>query len=57
MAFRDSTNGYFEVKDCSKGDTLHILSAKVKKCAESVGVKVTELNFVKLERNDGGEEE
>ena len=57
MAFRDSTNAYFEVKDCSKGDTLHILSAKVKKCVESVGVKVTELNFVKLEHNDRGEEE
>lgn len=57
MAFRDSTNGYFEVKDCIKGDTLHILRAKVKQCVESVGVKVTKLNFVKLERNDRNEEE
>lgn len=57
MAFRDSTNGYFEVKDCVKGDTLHILKAKVKRCVESVGVKVTQLNFVKLERNDRNEEE
>ena len=57
MAFRSGTNGYFEVKDCSKGDTLHILRAKVKKCVESVGVKVTKLNFVKLERNDRNGEE
>lgn len=57
MAFRSGTNGYFEVKDCSKGDTLHILRAKVKKCVESVGVKVTKLNFVKLEHNDRNGEE
>lgn len=57
MAFRDSTNGYSEIKGCVKGDTLHILKAKIKRCVESVGVKVTELNFVKLERNDRNEEE
>lgn len=57
MAFKSRTNGYFEVKDCNKGDTLHILRAKVKRCVESVGVKITELNFVKLEQNDRNREE